>query len=27
VLIEARDPEVKSGASHLRRPFGELFTT
>ena len=27
VLIEARDPEVESGAFHLRRPLGEFFAT
>jgi hypothetical protein len=27
MLIEARDPEVESGAFHLRRPLGEFFAT
>jgi len=27
MLVEARDPEVESGAFHLRRPLGEFFAT
>ncbi len=26
MLIEARDPEIKGGAFHLRRPPGEFFS-